>query len=311
MVSEIERESGKSVEMDFGVCVNPEFLREGTAIDDFLNPPMTVVGSTDSRAKSWLKRVYWFLDGEIETTSLEAAEMLKYADNTWHALKVGFANEIGRFCKAYGIDSHEVMDLFVKDTKLNISPYYLKPGFAFGGSCLPKEIRAMQNLSRHSDLNLPIIEHLLESNSAQIDCVEDQIVSFSPKKVGFLGVTFKPGTDDLRESPTIELMSRIQNLGIEVAAFDPNLKAGTNVNHQFEYVRHAQPHLGEFMKSLPEVVVGSEMRLINDVDVLVVSHNTKTFQKIVSVVPPHVEVIDLVRMYPPDQAPANLHGASW
>lgn len=220
IIPEIEEASGKQVDKDFGVCFNPEFLREGTAIHDFLTPPQTVIGASSRKSAKLLKDIYWFVDGETEVTSLETAEMLKYADNTWHAVKVGFANEIGRFCKSYEIDSHDVMNLFIKDTKLNISPYYLKPGFAFGGSCLPKEVRAMQNLAADASVEMPIIDHVLRSNDAQIRDAERQILALMPRRVGFLGVTFKPGTDDLRESPILELMARLRDRGVEMRAYD-------------------------------------------------------------------------------------------
>jgi len=209
VVPEIELASGKRLGPDFGVCFNPEFLREGVAVADFFAPPKTVVGASDLRAESTVSAIYETIDKNVIFTSIEAAEMVKYVDNVWHATKVAFGNEVGRLCKKLAIDSHDVMNIFVKDLKLNLSPYYLKPGFAFGGSCLPKEVRAVSHIAHGLGVAVPLIDSLMVTNKAHIAAAIDLLKSFSGKRIGFLGVTFKPATDDLRESPTLEVMAAL------------------------------------------------------------------------------------------------------
>ena len=194
---EIAKASGKALGVEFGLCFNPEFLREGVAVADFYAPPKTVVGASDARSQAIVSRIYKEVDPNLLFVSIAAAEMVKYADNVWHATKVAFGNEIGRLCKALDIDSHEVMDVFVKDTKLNLSPYYLRPGFAFGGSCLPKEVRAVGHLAEEIGVNLPLVQSLMASNVPHIEQGERLLERFSNKRIAFLGITFKPGTADL------------------------------------------------------------------------------------------------------------------
>ncbi len=221
MIPILERVSGKRCGVDFGVAFNPEFLRESTAVDDFYHPPKTVIGAVDSASARVVQRLYSGVEGEVISTSLESAEFVKYVDNTWHALKVSFGNEIGRLCKAVGVDSHDVMDIFLADTKLNISPYYLKPGFAFGGSCLPKDTRGIAHLGRELGLELPVINHINESNSQHIEHTLKLVRNSGAKKVGLVGVTFKAGTDDLRESPAVILLQALLEEGVQVSFFDP------------------------------------------------------------------------------------------
>ena len=193
----LEEYSGKKAGTDFGVCNNPEFLRESTAVYDYYNPPKTVIGETDSKAGEMLASLYAEMDAPMVRTSVETAELVKYTDNVWHALKVGFANEIGNIAKSVGIDGHEVMEIFCKDTKLNLSPYYMKPGFAFGGSCLPKDVRALTYKARSMDINTPILNSIIPSNENQIAKGLSMITEKGNKKVGILGFSFKAGTDDL------------------------------------------------------------------------------------------------------------------
>ena len=217
----LERASGLTCGQDFGVAFNPEFLRESTAVEDFRHPPKTVIGASDYRAENLALSLYSTLEGPKVATSIECAEFVKYVDNTWHALKVGFGNEIGRVCKAVGIDSHEVMDIFLQDTKLNISGHYLKPGFAYGGSCLPKDVRGMNSLANHHNVEIPIIEQINNSNESHLAHTESLLDSFDGECLGIVGLTFKPGTDDVRESPSLALLKKLMFSGKAVLFFDP------------------------------------------------------------------------------------------
>ena len=228
------------------------------AVADFFAPPKTVIGSSDARTEAIVSAIYNRIDEKSLFISIEAAEMVKYADNVWHATKVAFGNEIGRLCKALGIDSHEVMNVFVKDLKLNLSPYYLKPGFAFGGSCLPKEVRAVGHLGRELGVSLPLVDSLSASNSSHIDKAVELLRPFAGKRIGFLGVTFKPNTDDLRESPTLELMARVQSNGSRLAAYDPNLASGPHLESQIAYVRHASPGQARLMDELKDLMTPTQ-----------------------------------------------------
>ncbi len=224
VVPEIETASGKKLGKDFGVCFNPEFLREGVAVADFFAPPKTVVGASDKRAEQTVTAIYGAVDKNVIYTSIDTAEMVKYVDNVWHATKVSFGNEVGRLCKKLGIDSHDVMNIFVKDLKLNLSPYYLKPGFAFGGSCLPKEVRAVSHIAHELGVKVPLMDSLMVTNTAHIAEAIELLKPFSGKRIGFLGVTFKPGTDDLRESPTLDVMSAMLTSGETIRAYDFKLE---------------------------------------------------------------------------------------
>ena len=219
----LEKTSGKQAGSGFGVGNNPEFLREGTAVADFFHPPKTVIGAIDTQTSDDIAALYSDLSAPLIRTSIEVGEMVKYCDNAWHALKVAFANEIGTTCKAIGIDSHAVMDIFCKDTKLNLSPTYLKPGFAFGGSCLPKDVRALAYRARYLDLDLPVLNSILQSNERQINRGFDLIAARGKRAVSFLGVSFKAGTDDLRESPILDLVERLIGKGYDVRIFDKNV----------------------------------------------------------------------------------------
>jgi GDP-mannose 6-dehydrogenase len=209
----LEQHSGRTVGKDFGVCMNPEFLREGSSIHDFFHPPKTVIGQYDHKSGDLLAELYKHIDSPVVRTQIKIAEMLKYTDNSFHALKVTFANEIGNICKRFNIDSHKVMDIFCMDTKLNLSPYYLKPGFAFGGSCLPKDLRAITYEARRLDLDTPVLNAILESNKKQILKAVDKLIQFKGHRLGFLGLSFKGGTDDLRESPLVELIETMIGKG--------------------------------------------------------------------------------------------------
>jgi len=311
VVPEIETSSGKRLGPDFGVCFNPEFLREGVAVADFFAPPKTVVGASDHRAEQTVTAIYAAIDDKVIFTSISAAEMVKYVDNVWHATKVAFGNEVGRLCKALDIDSHDVMDIFVQDTKLNLSPYYLKPGFAFGGSCLPKEVRAVGHLAGELDVDVPLINSLMASNQRHIAQAVDLLVPHFGKRFGFLGLTFKPDTDDLRESPTLDVMATLHGRGEKVAAYDPNLNFGPMLRGQIDYVRHAVPRQAALMDELEALTVNDLETLLAESDVLIVSHATQEFRDAVRARASDVHVLDLARLYKDVDKKPRYEGIAW
>lgn len=311
MVPEIEAVSGKKMGKDFGVVFNPEFLREGTAIEDFDKPPKTVIGASDERAAEIVSSIYQPVDDNIIITSIDVAEMVKYVDNVWHATKVSFGNEVGRICKPLQIDSHRVMDIFVQDTKLNLSPYYLKPGFAYGGSCLPKEVRAVEHLAHRMGVDVPLIRSLSRTNSRQIENAADMVRLLDVRKVGFLGIAFKEGTDDLRESPVIELMNQLIMEGYEISAFDPAIHADTRVENQFEYVRNTCSHLEPVVKGLPEMLRGTPEEVVGEAELLVVSQNNQRFVQLVVSNLHNTKVLDLVRLFPEPPIFTGYYGIGW
>ena len=311
LVPEVEKASGKKLGRDFGVCFNPEFLREGVAVADFFAPPKTVVGTSDMRAAEIVSNIYKAVDEKVIFTSIEAAEMVKYADNVWHATKVAFGNEIGRLCKRLDIDSHDVMNIFVKDLKLNLSPYYLKPGFAFGGSCLPKEVRAVSHIARDLGVSMPLVDSLVVSNSAHVTAAVRILEAYAGRRIGFLGVTFKPATDDLRESPTLELMAQLLAKGETLKAYDPNLHFGPHLRGQIDYVKHACPEQVKLMDGLEAITVGNADALMQCSDIVVVSHATDEFRAAVKARNPLVHVLDLARLFKELPDDATYQGIAW
>ena len=271
VVPALEGSSGKRAGQDFGVCMNPEFLREGTAIDDFYHPPKTVIGELDTRSGEALMELYKNLPGEIRRVPLRVAEMVKYADNAFHALKVVFANEIGSICKSTEIDSHRVMEIFCLDTKLNLSPYYLKPGFSFGGSCLPKDLRALNYLGRSRDVETPTLSSILSSNRQHLQSAVGQLVKHKGKRLGFLGLSFKSGTDDLRESPLVELIETVIGKGFDVRVFDPYVSLGRLIGANKEFIEKEIPHISKLMCRSAE-------ELLEVTDLIVVGHNGQEVQ---------------------------------
>lgn len=311
VVPEIEHASGKKLGQDFGVCFNPEFLREGVAVADFFAPPKTVVGASDARAEATVTAIYGAVDKNVIFTSIEAAEMVKYVDNVWHATKVAFGNEVGRLCKKLGIDSHDVMNIFIKDQKLNLSPYYLKPGFAFGGSCLPKEVRAVSHIAHELGVSVPLVDSLMVTNKAHIAQAVELLEPFAGKRIGFLGVTFKPDTDDLRESPTLDVMAAMLSKGATIKAYDPNLHFGPYLQGQIDYVRHAVPAQAKLMDELEAMTVESAQALVDACDVVVVSHATDEFRDVVKNRPTGVHVLDLARLYKQHPHEETYQGIAW
>lgn len=236
-------------DVPFLVAFNPEFLREGTAVADFKTPVKTIVGAADKNTAAAVMSLYDGLPGPKIATSLEVAELVKYVDNAWHALKVAFGNEVGLIAKSLGIDCHEVMNIFFEDTRLNISPAYLRPGFAFGGSCLPKDLRALTYLARTRDLSLPVLNHILESNRMLIERGIERILDTSARRIAFLGISFKSGTDDVRESPFVELVERLLGKGCSIRIFDPNVHFAKLIGANRDYLLRVLPHVTELMVS--------------------------------------------------------------
>ena len=301
----LEARSGLAAGKDFGIAYNPEFLREGSAIADFTQGELTVVGADDGRSADALRRLYAGLPGEIAVVPVRTAEMLKYVFNSYHGLKVAFANEVGRVCKREGIDSHVVMDLFCRDTRLNLGPSYLKPGFAFGGSCLPKDLRALAHRGRSHGLELPVVNAILRSNDRHVDEAVHLIESLGRRRVGVLGLSFKPGTDDLRESPILRVIGALVGKGYSVLLHDPNVHLERLLGANRQFVENQLSYLPERLKTdLAEVVRASE--------VLVVAHGSREYRAIGAMLAPGQAVVDLVHAVDPKTVPGGeYHGLAW
>ena len=304
VIPALERTSGKKYGTHFGVAVNPEFLREGTAIHDFRNPPLTLVGHNYQSDANPTKALYAKVDAPLETTTIRTAEMMKYASNTWHALKVTFANEIGNVCKRVGIDSHEVMSIFCKDEKLNLSSYYMKPGFAFGGSCLPKDVRALQYRAKEVDLDMPVIGSILASNQLQIQHAIDEIVDTGRKRIGLLGFSFKAGTDDLRESPMVELAERLIGKGYELRIYDRNVSLAAVHGANRDYILNKIPHISRLMvPTIEEVLAHSQT--------IVIGNAAPEFAEVPGRIGEHQTVIDFVRVSDSRSVAGVYEGICW
>jgi len=267
VIPTLEEYSGKKAGAGFGICHNPEFLREGSAVKDFNFPPKTVIGEFDAASGDLLASLYAKLDAPLIRTDLQTSEMVKYVDNSWHALKIGFANEIGNLCKSLSVDAHAVMNIFCQDKKLNISPAYLSPGFAFGGSCLPKDLRALAYKAKQHDLELPILNGILPSNELQIAKGVRLITERGHKKVGILGFSFKAGTDDLRESPMIEVIERLIGRGYDLRIFDKNVNLASLVGANRDYILNHIPHISRLMvRGVDEVLNHAQTVVIGNND---------------------------------------------
>jgi GDP-mannose 6-dehydrogenase len=305
VIPTLEKASAKKYGTGFGVTVNPEFLREGTAINDFHNPPLTLVGHNYKSDAQPTEALYSKVNAPLVHTSIRTAEMIKYASNTWHALKVTFANEIGNLCKRVGIDSHDVMDIFCRDQKLNLSSYYLKPGFAFGGSCLPKDVRALQYRAKEVDLEMPVIQSILGSNQLQIQHALEQVMETGKKRIGLLGFSFKAGTDDLRESPIVILAEALLGKGYELRIHDKNVSIARLVGANKEYINKQIPHLSALLcDTIDEVLDNS--------DVIVVGNAAPEFSEALKKTRPEHVIVDLVRVKT-DRAeiPGRYEGICW
>ncbi|HEY6403455.1 MAG TPA: UDP-glucose/GDP-mannose dehydrogenase family protein [Blastocatellia bacterium] len=302
VIPALEVYSGKRAGRDFGVAINPEFLREGSSIHDFSNPPFTLIGADDEDAAGPLGQLYAHLSAPVLKVGIKDAEMVKYACNTFHALKVTFANEIGMICKSLGVDSHRVMEVFCHDTKLNLSPYYLKPGFAFGGSCLPKDLRALTHRAKEEDVSVPMLDSILVSNQCQIERAVEMVLRTGRKKVGVLGLSFKPNTDDLRESPMVTLVERLIGKGLKLAIYDREVELARLFGANKEFIENEIPHISSLMRSeLQEVVETAE--------VIVIGKRDAEFRAIAGA--SGRCVIDLVRLIEHEEERNNYQGVCW
>ena len=303
VIPTLEQHSGKRAGQDFGVAFHPEFLREGTAVHDFYNPPKIVVAATDPQSAKLAADLNEGLDAPLVEAEFEVAEMVKYADNAWHAVKVSFANEVGTIAKAHGVDGGKVMDIFCQDRKLNLSEKYLRPGFAFGGSCLPKDVRALTYRARTKDLNLPLLNSIMPSNQSHVERALNMIMEQDTRRVGVLGISFKAGTDDLRESPVVELVERLLGKGYDIRVFDRNVNLSRLVGANKAQIMQRLPHVANLMaESLWDVVDFS--------DTLVVGNNDESLSEAIGSMNSAKTVIDLVRL-PGLDLGARYHGICW
>ena len=279
--------SGKKAGVDFGVAVNPEFLRESTAIKDYDFPPMTVIGELDSQSGDLLQEIYQELDAPIIRKDIAVAEMIKYTCNVWHAAKVTFANEIGNIAKASGVDGREVMEVVCQDHKLNLSSYYMRPGFAFGGSCLPKDVRALTYRASQLDVEHPMLGAIMRSNVAQVQNAFDIIASHDKRKVALLGLSFKAGTDDLRESPLVELAEMLIGKGYELSIYDSNVEYARVYGANKEYIESKIPHVSSLLNSDFEQVIARS-------EIIVLGNGDEKFRALAHNAPDGKQVVDLV-----------------
>ncbi|HEY6770502.1 MAG TPA: nucleotide sugar dehydrogenase [Candidatus Sulfotelmatobacter sp.] len=304
VIPTLEEFSGKKAGVDFGICNNPEFLREGSAVKDFRSPPKTVIGELDAASGDMLAQLYEKLEAPLIRTDLQTSEMVKYVDNSWHALKIGFANEMGNLCKAFALDAHRVMDIFCQDRKLNISPAYLMPGFAFGGSCLPKDIRALSYQAKIHDLELPILTSILPSNEMQIARGLQLIMDKGHRKVGILGFSFKAGTDDLRESPLIEVIERLLGKGFDLRIYDKNVNIARLVGANRDFILNRIPHISKLM-------VGDIDAVLDHAETVVVGNHDPEFRSVPERLRSHQMLVDFVRITQGRSSNGNYDGICW
>ena len=304
VVPALEQTSGKKAVRDFGICINPEFLREGSSLKDFHAPPFTLIGADDDDTVAAVRSLYARINAPVYTTSLKTAEMVKYVCNCFHALKVSFANEIGNICKALQIDSHEVMHVFCQDTKLNLSPYYLKPGFAFGGSCLPKDLRAINYKAKELDVEVPVLSAILPSNRLQIERAVEMVVRSGRKRVGVLGFSFKAGTDDLRESPMVTLIETLIGKGFELAIYDRDVSLARLVGANKEYIEREIPHISRLMRDTIDDV-------LTDSEIIIIGNQAEEFRSVTERLRQDQQLIDLVRIFGDRTSNENYEGICW
>ena len=300
----VEEASGKKRNVDFAIVDNPEFLREGTAVEDYYNPPLTLIGSDNSQAAETVASLYRQLPGEVIITDLKIAEIMKYVNNTFHALKISFGNEIGNICSEMGIDSHKVMEIFCKDKQLNISPYYFKPGFAFGGSCLPKDLKGLQTLAHDLYVSVPVIDSINKSNELQITRAVDIIQHTEKKRIGFLGLSFKAGTDDLRNSPAVAVVETLLGKGYSVKIYDKHIHLSNLTGTNKVYIDHHIPHLSKLM-------VKDAEDLIKDVDVIVINNKEQEYLDVLEKAGDEALIVDMVRLPEAIRKKNNYTGINW
>jgi len=296
--------SGKNPGDAFGLAFNPEFMREGSSVKDFNNPSRTIVGALERKSIKAVLSLYSHLPGAKISTDIETAELVKYVDNTWHALKVAFTNEVAVVASTLGIDSDEVMSIFCKDNRLNISAAYMRPGFAFGGSCLPKDLRAFAYLARTRDLSLPVISHIVDSNRMLMDRGLDWILANSKKRVAFLGISFKPGTDDVRESPFVSLVEGLSGKGRVVRIYDPNVNLAHLSGGNRAYLMQALPHIADLL--VPKIADATEWA-----DTIVVTSNHAAYAAAIAHLPPDKIVLDFAQFHEPRPEPIGGDRAGW
>jgi GDP-mannose 6-dehydrogenase len=299
----VEEASGKKRNIDFAMVDNPEFLREGTAVHDYFNPPLTLIGSDHIESAEKVASLYRHLPAEVIITELRVAEIMKYINNTFHALKISFGNEIGNICSELAIDSHKVMEIFCKDTQLNISPYYFKPGFAYGGSCLPKDLKGLQTLAHDLYVDVPLIDSIHKTNDIQIQRAIKMIYKYWNKKLGFLGLSFKAGTDDLRNSPAVSVIEALLGKGCDIRIYDSNINLARITGTNKEYIDSHIPHLSNLM-------VNDAAKLIEECDVIIINNKEKEFKELVKNIENKV-IIDFVRLDESLLNKSNYIGGNW
>jgi GDP-mannose 6-dehydrogenase len=304
VIPALERSSGLRAGQDFGIAINPEFLREGTAIHDYFHPPKTVIGELDRASGDVVAKLYGHLPCPLIRTDYETAEMVKYADNAWHALKVTFANEIGNICKGLGLDSHKLMEIFCQDTKLNLSPYYLKPGFAFGGSCLPKDVRALTYKAKQLDVSVPVLNAILPSNREQVERAIRTVVERGERQVGILGFSFKAGTDELRESPMVELMERLIGKGFDLRVYDSCVRLAAVSGANRDYILNHSPHISKLM-------VESVGQVLDHARTIVIGNSSPEFREVPRLLAPGQSIVDLVRISDTRSVAGVYDGICW
>src|SRR5688572_28305029 len=300
----LEEASGKKVGKDFGLCVNPEFLREGTSLKDFYAPPFTLIGASDEQTAKTVASLYAGIDAPVFTTAIKTAEMVKYVCNCFHALKVSFANEIGNICKALELDSHEVMNVFCADTKLNLSSYYLKPAFAFGGSCLPKDLRAVTYKAKELDVEVPLLTAISVTNRLQIERALDMVLRTGKKRIGILGFSFKAGTDDLRESPMVTLIETLIGKGLDLAIYDRDVSLARLVGANKEYIEREIPHISKLMRDTIDAV-------LTDSEIIIIGNQADEFRSVAERLQNNQQLIDLVRLFNDRTSNENYQGICW
>ncbi|HZS48357.1 MAG TPA: UDP-glucose/GDP-mannose dehydrogenase family protein [Blastocatellia bacterium] len=300
----LEVYSGKRAGRDFGIAINPEFLREGTSINDFNHPPFTLIGADDEDTAGLLRRLYSDIDAQTIVIGIKEAEMVKYTCNCFHALKVTFANEIGNICKSLGVDSHQVMEVFCQDKQLNLSPYYLKPGFAFGGSCLPKDLRALTYKAKEHDVDIPMLSSILVSNRMQVERAFNMILETGRKNIGVLGLSFKSGSDDLRESPMVSLIEQLIGKGLKLSIYDREVEMARLFGANKEYIEREIPHISSLMcSSLDDVVERSEL--------IIIGKKENEFRALEDKLNNGRIIVDLVRFFDMKDVLKSYQGLCW
>jgi len=287
----LERSSGKKAGVDFDLAYNPEFMREGSAVRDFFDPPYTILGSAGPRPLEMLKSLYGGIPKPVFETAWEDAEMIKYMSNAYHAIKVGFANEMGTLAKLLGVNTKKVTEVFLSDTKLNVSALYLEPGFAFGGSCLPKDVRALQYKAKELDVKVPMLEAVLDSNIEHVRRAAEMVLRTGRRRIGMIGLSFKPGTDDLRESPQVQLVKHLIGEGCQIKIWDGQVSLGRLVGSNRKYIEQEIPHIGTLLTAKLEEVV-------QDAEIVILGTRAAELEQLQKLLRPDQMLLDLINLDP-------------